>query len=143
MNRHALVLLGLLIGAVCAMGCERNVVLEIRTPAQCCTAPGCMEPQCPLDGVRSIRTALERVDGTIDFVGCEPAPEGLCRYEDLQRYDFLPRVMQPADAIEIQIEGWTDEACGGTLSFTCDSLGDHTVDLATDATARVFCDCPL
>lgn len=125
-------------------GClTRDVVLEIRAPAECCQGQGCVEPPCPLGAVRSIRTALERVDGIDAFVGCEPAPPGLCQYEDLREYVFLERVMQPSDSVDIRIEGWTDLDCGGSLALTCDSFGEHVVDLERHTDAVLFCDCPL
>lgn len=138
MSRAALLALSALL-ASCG---TREVVVDIHTPAQCCTTPGC-EPECPLAGVRSVLTRLERVDGTIAFMGCEPTPADVCRYEDLQGFVFLDRVVQPSEAVEVRIEGRTAADCEGELLLTCDSFGEHVVDLTRDDTVALFCDCPF
>lgn len=121
----------------------RDVVVDLYTPAQCCTGPGCVQPECPLANVRCVRTTLERVDGTLAFVEELRAPEGLCTVADLEGFVFLERGMQPSDAIEVRIEGRTGEGCGGELVVGCDSFGEHVIDLERDTRIAIWCDCPL
>lgn len=125
-------------------GCgTRDVVVTIDTPAMCCDSPGC-EPECPLAGASFIHTVLERVDGTIADEDCIAAPEGICRYEDLESFVFLERVTQPSEAVEVRVEGRTSESChDDQLVFNCDSFGEHVVDLTRDDHIALFCDCPF
>lgn len=133
----ALVCLALSFASACG---TRDVALDIHTPAQCCRGEGCVEPECPLARVGCVRTSIELVDGTLAHAEDEPAE--LCRYEDLAGFVFLDRVMQPSDAVDVRIEGRAGAACEGDLVFTCESFGEHVIDLERDTRAGVFCECP-
>ncbi|HEY8428441.1 MAG TPA: hypothetical protein VIL20_08715 [Sandaracinaceae bacterium] len=126
----------------CAACTVRDVVVDVYTPDVCCLGAGCVEPECPLSHVRCIETTLERPDGTDAFVERLPAPEGLCTVADLAGFVFLERVMQPADAVEVRVEGRRAEDCTGELVLACESFGEHVVDLERDSRIAIWCDCP-
>ena len=130
------IVLALLLGA-CG---PREVVVDIHTPEVCCE--GC-EPACPLEGVGSVLTILERVDGTPAERGCEPVLEPLCTLEELSGFVLLPRVLQPSDSVEVRVEGYAGESCDGALAFGCDSFGEHVIDLEHDERVSIWCECPF
>jgi hypothetical protein len=142
--------LRLLLALVLLAGCARTVELEIHHPATCCPEgdPSC-DPECPLAGIEAFRTRLVRLGGTQQLMGCEAvAPEPMCDWEELSSFVFLDTVFRggrASDSIEVRIDGLDDPTCadGSNLVLACDSLGDTAVNLETDETVRIWCDCPF
>ncbi len=138
----------MLLAALALAGCVggRRVDLEWHTPAECADAS---EGSCPLGAVRSLSTVLERVDGTIEFDGCEPAPEGLCTLRDLQDFLFVSRAT-PSQGVEIFVTGWTELGCAappggrprGDLALGCETFGVGVIDLESTDVVPLWCDCP-
>lgn len=137
------ILLGLLLAPGCGI---RPLELDILAPETCGVAGpdgGVQpEPECPLSGVRSFETVLERVDGTrLVAPECVPVEGTLCDYEDLAGFVFLRRT--PAtDGVEIFVRGWTEPGCRGGLELTCESFGEGVIDLEQAESVPLWCDCP-
>jgi hypothetical protein len=142
MKRVSPIVLGLFL-----FGCApREIIVNIHTPPACCNTPGCTEVECPYADIVAIHTVLEQTDGTVlpENNVCEPAPEGICTWHDLADFIFIQRVNQPNDAIEVRVEGSRDPECRtGNLVVSCDSFGDHVVDLERDNSIDLWCDCPV
>ena len=126
---------------------NREVSLEFHTPEVCCPPesvdPGCTEPECPLANVRSVLTQVERVDLTLAHERCRSIDRGTCRFEDLDGLLFTGTI-EPQDGAEVLLSGFDGPDCGGEAIFSCDSFGDHTVDLTDeDIAIPLWCSCPL
>jgi len=134
-----------LVLALVAVGCVggRRVDLRFHTPSACTQdGRGMDDPSdCPLGEVVSVRTVLERVDGTIEEDECLPAPEGLCVLDDFDEFLFVPRAAQ-ADGVELRLTGWTEPMCGGVLALSCESFGTGVIDLGREDEIPIWCDCP-
>lgn len=136
------------VALVLLAGCgPRRVEVIFHTPESC--APigedAGPPPMCPLAAVRSIETILERVDGTQAAVECRVAPAGLCGFEELRDFQFIPRAA-PSDGVEIRMTGWTGLGCRDAtppeLAFRCETLGSAVIDLAAADEVPLFCECP-
>jgi len=141
--------LALALALALVAGCgQRRVELVIHTPDSCSPIgeDAGVAPTCPLGAVGSFETVLERVDGTLAATECELAPEGLCRYEDLQGALFIRRAV-PSDGVEIRITGWRGSDCRGSspprLVFRCETLGCSVLDLARASEVPLWCECPV
>lgn len=84
---------------------------------------------------------MERSDGTVVNTNCQPAPEGVCTWDDLNEFLFLARTT-PTDGVEIRVAGWSDEACEDALAINCETFGVSVIDLGTADTAPLWCECP-
>lgn len=143
MSRSSAVALALLV-AGCVGG--RRVDLDWHTPAECAEM---VDGGCPLAGVRSIRTELQRVDGTTEYAGCQTAPAGLCTLADLQDFLLVARAA-PSQGVEIFMTGWSELDCDepapgqprGDLALSCETIGVGVVDLESTDRVAMWCDCP-
>ncbi|MCB9597561.1 MAG: hypothetical protein H6719_32885 [Sandaracinaceae bacterium] len=143
MSRSSAAWLACALLAGCVGG--RRVDLEWHTPAMC---PGPMT-DCPLGAVRSLQTVLERVDGTIEYSGCQEPPADLCRLDQLQDFLFVARA-SPSQGVEIFVTGWTEPGCvdappdrpQGVLAFSCETFGVGVIDLEAVERVPLWCDCP-
>jgi hypothetical protein len=124
---------------------DREVALEIHTPAACCGSfsADCGEDPCPLSSLSSVRIRVERADGSLAFERCTDTAAGVCNYESLTGLTLIDGI-PPSDGVELIMDGFPDPDCGGDRLFGCESLGDHQTDLRRKGQAvLVWCECPL
>lgn len=147
MSRRSLVAL-VILGAALFVGCagRRRVDLDFRTPRSCAEAGpdgGTLpEPDCPVGGVRSIKTEVRAVDGTIVINECVDAPPGFCTLADLADVQLVTR-FDPIDGAEITMRGFDGPACSGRAILSCDSFGESVIALGAVDRVTLWCDCPL
>ncbi len=127
-----------------------RVDLEFHTPRMCeptdadassSADAGVSVEACPLRAVRSLRTRIERVDGTVAHSACQRAPDDFCSLRDLRDFLFVPRIT-PSDGVDIRLTGWTDTGCSDVLVLDCESFGVGVIDLAAVDVVPLFCECP-